>query len=438
MPDRMPTTSVDKGRGTRPTIALQVGVVAGILALVTLLGPPAQQASAAFPGKNGRIFFNSNQHGNAEIYSINPDGSGETRLTNNPASDTEPAVSPNGDRIAFSSDRDDGDGLRDRDIYVMNAADGREVDQITSGPADEEHPAFTPDGEGIVYVSDAGFGDFDIYLRAGAGDFRLLTQEIFDPMDPHQPDDEHPAPTPTANRIAFESNRAGNENVHIQPLYPSDGFRITNDPADDEAPNWSPDGERIVFTSDRSNDAGLTNESVFVMSAFGQNEHRLTNRDEPVTQDLDPAFSPDGARIVFWSNREGGTEIYSMNAKGSDVTAVTDTPGLDRNPDWGRPPCTISGSNGDDVLNGTPTADVICGLGGDDRLRGLEGSDEVRGGGGNDIVYGGSGKDRVLGELGDDIGNTEDTVQGNDIADGGGGSRDSCRTDPGDVTVNCP
>lgn len=417
---------------TRPKIALQVGIIAGMLALVALLGAPAQQASAAFPGKNGRIVFNSNQDGNAEIYSINPNGSGETNLTNNPASDTQPAVSPNGNRIAFSSDRDG-----DRDIYVMDAANGRVLDQITNGPADEVQPAFAPDGDGIVFVSDAGFGDFDIYLRAGPGDFRLLTHEIFDPMDPNPPDDDHPASTPTANRIAFESNRAGNDNVHIQPLYPSDGFRITNDPADDQAPNWSPDGERIVFTSDRPNDMGLTNDSLFVMSAFGQNEQRLTNRGEPITQDLDPAFSPDGTRIVFSSNRDGGTEIYTMNPNNFEATPVTSTPGLDSNPDWGRQACTIIGNNGNDVLNGTPTADVICGLGGDDRLRGLEGNDEVRGGGGNDIVYGGAGKDRVLGELGDDIVNTQDTVEGNDVADGGGGIFDSCRTDPGDVTVNC-
>jgi RTX calcium-binding nonapeptide repeat (4 copies) len=78
----------------------------------------------------------------------------------------------------------------------------------------------------------------------------------------------------------------------------------------------------------------------------------------------------------------------------------------------GRDPCTITGSNGSEVLNGTPGADLICGLGGDDRIRGFDGDDEIRGGGRNDIVYGGTGDDHVFGEDGDDIVNIKDTVQG--------------------------
>jgi Ca2+-binding RTX toxin-like protein len=190
--------------------------------------------------------------------------------------------------------------------------------------------------------------------------------------------------------------------------------------------------------SDRPNRAGRTLISIFVMGAFGANPQRLTNlAGDPLAQDNRPAFSPNGARILFSSNRAGLPEIYSMKTDGKDVTRLTNSEGASTNPDWGRPPCTISGTNGNDVLNGTSTADVICGLGGEDRLRGLEGNDEVRGGGGNDIVYGGPGKDLVLGEIGEDIVNTKDTVEGNDRADGGGGNHDSCRTDPRDATVNC-
>jgi dipeptidyl aminopeptidase/acylaminoacyl peptidase len=414
-------------RCTRVLLAL-------LLALVALLGTPAQQANAAFPGKNGRIVFTSNRDGafNLEIYSMNPNGSGVTRLTNSPGNDSQPAVSPDGNRIVFTSNRDG-----DSDLYVMNA-DGSGELQITNFAANEVQPAFAPDGQGIVFVSDTGFGDTDIYLRASEGDVRLLTQEIFDPTDPNPPQDDRPASTPTANRIAFESDREGNENIRIQPLYKSSGFRITDDPAFDGRPNWSPDGKRIVFESDRPNRVGRTTSSIFVMRAFGQDQRRLTNRaGQRITQDLYPAFSPNGARIVFESNRDGNSEIYSMEPNGSGVTRLTNNPARDSDPDWGRRPCTISGTDGNDVLNGTPTADVICGLGGEDRLRGLEGNDEVRGGDGNDVVYGGAGEDRVFGEIGEDIVKTKDTVEGNDLADGGGGIFDSCRTDPGDATVNC-
>ena|SRR3712207_2289857 len=101
-------------------------------------------------------------------------------------------------------------------------------------------------------------------------------------------------------------------------------------------------------------------------------------------------------------------------------------------------PCTITGHNGANELNGTSAADVICGLGGDDTIRGLEGNDEIRGGPGNDTLYGGNGSDQVFGEEGDEIRvHTQDGVQGNDLASGGSGT-DTCVTDPQDEKATCP
>lgn len=62
-------------------------------------------ALAAFPEGNGKIAFVSYRDGNAEIYTMNPDGSDQQRLTEDPASDTEPAWSADGKKIAFVSDR---------------------------------------------------------------------------------------------------------------------------------------------------------------------------------------------------------------------------------------------------------------------------------------------------------------------------------------------
>jgi murein DD-endopeptidase MepM/ murein hydrolase activator NlpD len=101
-------------------------------------------------------------------------------------------------------------------------------------------------------------------------------------------------------------------------------------------------------------------------------------------------------------------------------------------------PCTITGHNGANELNGTPAADVICGLGGDDTIRGLDGNDVIRGGPGNDTLYGGNGRDQVLGEEGDEIRvHTQDGVEANDLASGGAGT-DTCVTDAQDEKVTCP
>jgi Tol biopolymer transport system component len=84
-------------------------LVLGFLLGVTVVGgsPLAPQGAAAVvPGGNGKIAFTRFGPGFDEVHAMNPDGSGQTNLTNNPASDSGPAWSPDGSRIAFHTDRD--------------------------------------------------------------------------------------------------------------------------------------------------------------------------------------------------------------------------------------------------------------------------------------------------------------------------------------------
>ena len=104
--------------------------IRSLLVVMAVLGGSAiQSATAALPGQNGLIAFASNRDGNFEIYVMNPDGSGQTNITNNPASDNYPAWSPDGSKIAFSSDRDG-----NAEIYVMNA-DGSGVRRVADRPS---------------------------------------------------------------------------------------------------------------------------------------------------------------------------------------------------------------------------------------------------------------------------------------------------------------
>ena len=94
----------------------------------------------------------------------------------------------------------------------------------------------------------------------------------------------------------------------------------------EESPAWSPDGSRIAFMSDRDG-----NFEIYVMNADGSGPTRLTKNPE---SDAYPVWSADGSRIAFQSERDGNYEVYVMNADGSRQTNLTDNPAGDGNPTW--------------------------------------------------------------------------------------------------------
>lgn len=81
-------------------------VIALVVLTAALVWSQPGPATAAFPGANGKIAFSSSRDGNYEVYAMNADGSGQTRLTSNTGVDAQPAWSPNGTKIAFYSNRD--------------------------------------------------------------------------------------------------------------------------------------------------------------------------------------------------------------------------------------------------------------------------------------------------------------------------------------------
>ncbi len=87
--------------------------------------------------------------------------------------------------------------------------------------------------------------------------------------------------------------------------------QLTDNDDWDWFPAWSPDGTRIAFESDRDGD-----DEIFVMKADGTQVRQLTDNDD---RDSGPAWSPDGKHIAFVSNRYGNSEIFVMNADGTDV-----------------------------------------------------------------------------------------------------------------------
>ena len=186
---------------------------AGGLALATLvvaaiamhpLGAGAVSASrtGSFASNDGKIAFWSVRDGNAQIYAMAADGSGQTNLSTNPGQELDPAWSPDGDRIAFV--RSIHAGGRPA-VFVMNA-DGSGGGRLTQNTVADRDPAWSPDGTQIVYAgrTDAG-GPFRLFVMNADGTAnRQLTLKGSDTAD-----DLSPSWSPDGTRIAFSSSRPG-------------------------------------------------------------------------------------------------------------------------------------------------------------------------------------------------------------------------------------
>jgi Tol biopolymer transport system component len=283
-------------------IALALFWSAGLLALFAWLDTPpsipAAEPAGFVPNGTGRIAFTEQW----EIYVMNADGTGKTRLTVDEYGGSCPAWSPAGEQLAFE---------RQDEIYVMNA-DGTNPTRLTNSlAATNSCPLWSPDGQRIAFLSNRS-GTWEAYVMKADGTHQTrLTHN-------YQNRQCTPAWSPDGQHLAFVSRHSdGSPEIYVLAADGTDPIYLTRDAwyplKNTWRAAWSPDGEQLAF---------LGQDGIYVMSADGADRTRLTDLGSASYACNNPVWSPDGQRIAFVSGGNGDN-IYVMDVDGTNPTRIT-------------------------------------------------------------------------------------------------------------------
>jgi Tol biopolymer transport system component len=415
----------------------------------------------AYSPDGSRIAFVSTGH---QIFVMNADGSGRRQITTGSTAKSSPTWSADGTQIAYAANSSDVDGQTDLEIWAINA-DGTGRRQLTNNSSfSDTQPAWSPLGDKIAFVS-ARTGDTDrnVYVMNSDGSGQInITPNSPPGCSPncYQGHDDNPAWAPNGSKIAYVHNHTptGGGRPDIWTMNPSGGgkFNLTNNEAtSDVEPAWSPNGGRIAYKGI----AADLNHNIYVMNANGTGQGPIdANAAKDEKPDWQPipvctlTGNPGNDSLVGTPEQDvicglGGNDTIK-GAGGNDI--ILGGNGDDRF-EGGRGNDTLKGDSGADTalhsgsaaVRASLTTGFATGVGTDvllgvENLTGSGANDQLTGSAAANGLVGGGGVDSMFGLGGPDTLNSMDGVPGNDSLDGGAGT-DTCITDATEASISsCP
>jgi Tol biopolymer transport system component len=299
--------------------ALLGPLVAAVLMACAAAVVVSKEAEATFPGKNGRIAYNSQ----GVIYTINPNGTGKFKVTNTRVGGYYIDYSPDGKNITYTSYEGFNDGnptgpQKDTEIYTINV-DGSAKTNVTNNNRGDEDSSYSPDGKRIAYAGWDGH-DLEIYTIGVHGKNRVR-------LTNNATNDGYPDYSPNGKKIAAWSEKG--QYIYTISVHGGGKSKVVKG----SDPSYSPDGKRIAYTGRRFFER---DPEIYTIDVNGRHRTKVTNNN---ATEYWPSYSPDGKKIAFIRGRGRNPDIYTKNVdSGGESKKVTGSRSIWSNPSWGSRP----------------------------------------------------------------------------------------------------